>query len=97
MERDRPEATPGRGDGSGKVGLQFLIADFLGTFPDRLKMTADTSENDGRGRGFRQKKDGASRPSYFIIPNIFHNIADFTIKNFTEHFDGVGANTFIPL
>ena len=40
------------GDGYGKILFCFFNAGFLGGFPDRHKITAETAENGGRGGGY---------------------------------------------
>lgn len=34
---------------------------------------------------------------FFFILDVFHNVADIAMQDFTEGFDGVGADTFVSL
>ena len=43
-----------------------------------------------------KKKSQAGRSLCFIV-KVFHNIFYAAIKNFAEHVDGMGADTFVPL
>lgn len=56
VEREYPYSSEGRpaeanrGDGSGIFHFRFVLLDFLGDFPDRHEITAETAENGGCGK-----------------------------------------------
>lgn len=36
-------------------------------------------------------------PPSFAVFDILHDVPNITVKDFTEHFDRVGADAFVPL
>lgn len=43
------------------------------------------------------KEKRADFSALIIIGDVFHNVSYFASKNFTENFDGMGTDTFVPL
>ena len=43
----------------------------------------------------RQKEKRADFSALVVIRNVFHNISNLTVENFTKHLNCIGAYTFV--